>query len=92
MQGAVVAQLDELVVRQGVQLGFRDRVVFGDQHRLSRRAGVGVARGEGGLLGLEQVEFPQQGDEGIGAGAVLVELAAELDAALGELAGLAAFE
>src|SRR5690606_12540446 len=47
-QGAVVAQFDQLVGRQGLQLVFRNRVVLGD---LLRRGGaaVGIARREGRL-------------------------------------------
>ena len=75
-QGAVVAQLDQLLGRQGFQLVFRDGVVFGD---LLRRGGgaVGIARGEDGFARVQQVELVEKFDEGVGALALLLEIIAE---------------
>uniref|UniRef100_A0A0N5A088 NAD-specific glutamate dehydrogenase n=1 Tax=Parastrongyloides trichosuri TaxID=131310 RepID=A0A0N5A088_PARTI len=90
-QGAVVAQFGQLLDRQGLQLVFRHGEVFGDLLRRAGRA-VGVARGEGGFTHLEQVQFLEQVDEGLGACALLLEVVAELHAEVDVAAGLAVFE
>ena len=75
-QGAVVAQFCQLLGGQGFQLVFRNSVIFGDLLRRGRGA-VGIARGEDGLAGVQQVQLVQQFDEGIGALALEFEIVAE---------------
>ncbi|MNS48003.1 hypothetical protein D3C72_805600 [compost metagenome] len=90
-QGAVVAQFDQLVGRQGLQLVFRNGEILG---QLLDRAGrtVRIARGEGGFAHFEQVQIRQQLDEGFGANALLLEVVAELHRIVDVGAGLVAVE
>ena len=76
-QGAVVAQFGQLLGREGLQLVFRHGVILGDLLRRSRGA-VGIARGEDGLAGVQQVQLVQEFDEGVGALALEFEIVAEL--------------
>ena len=76
-EGAIVAQFSQLLGRQGLQLVFRNGEIFGDLLRRGRGA-VGIARGENGLAGVQQVQIVQQFDEGVGALALELEIVAEL--------------
>ncbi len=90
-QGAAVAHLGQLLGRQGLELLFRDGLERGDGLGLA-----GDAVRAHGLIGrrarLDEVQFLEQGDEGLGHPVLGLEVVAELDAVLGVLGGFAVDE
>ena len=88
LQGTAVAEVGQLVMRQGIELGLGDAEVLGDLLGFARRS-VRVDRRMRRRLDLEEIQFLEELDEAHRLLPLDLVVVAEFDAVLGVLAGLA---